>query len=91
MTFAPGFLRGLAFVGDYAVVGSSKFRDGGLYSGLPLDETLAKAGGRTQARVFIVSLESGAIVEWLLVEGPMHELFDVSSLPGACAVRARSG
>jgi uncharacterized protein (TIGR03032 family) len=82
VTFAPGFLRGLAFVGDYAVVGSSKFRDGGLYSGLPLDEKLAKAGGEPKLGVFIVSLESGAIVEWLLVEGPMYELFDVVVLEG---------
>jgi uncharacterized protein (TIGR03032 family) len=82
VTFAPGFLRGLTFVGDYAVVGSSRFRDGGLYSGLPLDETLAGAGTGPKLGLFIVDLRTGAIAEWLIVEGPMHELFDVIALPG---------
>lgn len=82
VAFAPGFLRGLTFVGNYAVVGSSKFRDGGLYSGMPLDETLAKAKTGPKLGLFIVDLRTGQIAEWLLVEGPMHELFDVIALPG---------
>lgn len=82
VTFAPGFLRGLSLVGDYAVVGSSRFRDGGLYSGLPLDATLASIGSEPKLGLFVVDLRTGAIAEWLLVEGPMHELFDVILLPG---------
>jgi uncharacterized protein (TIGR03032 family) len=82
VTFIPGFLRGLTFHGDYAVVGSSRFRDGGLYSGLPLDERLASAGTGPKLGVFIVSLQTGTIVEWLLVDGPINELFDVIVLPG---------
>ena len=80
--FAPGFLRGLTFVGDYAVVGSSKFRDGGLYSGMPLDAKLAGAGTGPKLGLFVIELATGAIREWLLVEGPMYELFDVIALPG---------
>jgi uncharacterized protein (TIGR03032 family) len=82
IVFAPGFVRGLALAGDYAVVGSSKFRDGGLYSGLPLDDALAKAGTGPKLGVFIVSLKTGVIEHWLLVEGPFYELFDVIALPG---------
>lgn len=82
VAFAPGFLRGLTFVGDYAVVGSSKFRDGGLYSGLPLDDALATAGTGPKLGLFIISLATGAITDWLFVDGPMHELFDVIALPG---------
>lgn len=82
IAFAPGFLRGLACIGAYAVVGSSKFRGGGLYSGLPLDDALARAGTGPKLGIFIVSLTSGRIVEWLLVEGPVHELFDVVVLGG---------
>ena len=82
VTFVPGFLRGLTFVEDYALVGSSRFRGGGLYSGLPLDESLAKAGTEPKLGVFVVDLRTGQIAEWLLVEGPMHELFDVIALPG---------
>ena len=83
VAFAPGFLRGLTFVNDYAVVGSSKFRDASLYSGLPLDDILAGAGTGPKLGLFVVDLRTGAIVEWLLVEGGMyHELFDVIALPG---------
>jgi uncharacterized protein (TIGR03032 family) len=82
VTFAPGFLRGLTFVGDYAVVGSSKFREGGLYSGLPLDNLLATAGSGPKLGLFIIDLRTGEIAEWLLVEGPFYELFDVIVLPG---------
>ena len=82
ITFAPGFLRGLAFTGQYAIVGSSRFREGGLYSGLPLDDALAAAGTEPKLGIFIISLDTGAIVEWLLLEGPMYELFDVIVLPG---------
>ena len=80
--FAPGFLRGLAFVGDYAIVGSSMPRSGDLYSGLPLDDRLAAMGESPVLGLFIFDLRSGEIVEWLTVEGPMREIFDVITLPG---------
>lgn len=83
VAFAPGFLRGLTFVNDFAVVGSSKFRDGGLYSGLPLDDILAAAGTGPKLGLFVIDLRTGGIAEWLLVEsGVLHELFDVIALPG---------
>ena len=82
VSFAPGFLRGLTFVEHWAVVGSSRFRDGGLYSGLPLDEALAQAGTEPKLGLFVVDVDTGGIAEWLLVDGPMHELFDVIALPG---------
>jgi uncharacterized protein (TIGR03032 family) len=82
VAFAPGFLRGLSLLDDYAVVGSSKFREGGLYSGLPLDDVLAQAGTEPKLGVFIIDLRTGEVAEWLLVDGPFYELFDVILLPG---------
>jgi uncharacterized protein (TIGR03032 family) len=82
VVFAPGFLRGLCVVGDYAVVGSSKPRHGGIYSGLPLDELLEKTGDDPHLGLFIVDTKAGQIKEWLLIEGPVQELFDVLALPG---------
>lgn len=41
ITFCPGYLRGLAFWSDYAVVGLSKIRGNKTFSGLALDENLA--------------------------------------------------
>ena len=42
MTFCPGFLRGLSFVGDFAIVGLSKQRQNRTFSDLVLDEELSK-------------------------------------------------
>ena len=50
VVFGPGFLRGLCFVGDYAVVGSSKPRRGDIYSGLALDDALEKRNAPTTPR-----------------------------------------
>ena len=82
LTFAPGFVRGLCFVGDYAVVGSSKPRHGGLYSGLALDGALAAHGEEPRLGLFVIDLRTGEIAEWLLIEGPVRELFEVIALPG---------
>ena len=80
--FAPGFLRGLAFVGDFAIAGSSMPREGDLYSGLPLDDRLAAANQRPRLGLFIFDLRTGAVAEWLFVEGASREIFDVIALPG---------
>jgi len=80
--FAPGFLRGLAFVGNYAIAGSSKPRSGDLYSGLPLDDRLEAAGQKPRLGLFVFDLRTGAVVEWLFVEGMSREIFDVIALPG---------
>lgn len=80
--FAPGFLRGLSLVGRYAVVGSSMPRSGDLYSGLPLDDRLAAANQRPRLGLFIFDLDRGDVAEWLMVDGPMREIFDVVALPG---------
>jgi len=82
VAFAPGFLRGLTFVGDYAVVGSSKPREGDLYSGLPLDDALAERGMRPRLGIFVIELSTGRVCEWLFIEGEPRELFDVTVLPG---------
>lgn len=82
VAFAPGFLRGLCFLDGYAVVGSSKPREGDLYSGLELDDTLLSQGLAPRLGLFVVELSTGNVVEWLFVDGPMRELFDVVALPG---------
>jgi uncharacterized protein (TIGR03032 family) len=79
--FCPGFLRGLAFCNDHAVVGLSLPRDGS-FSGLQLDAELAQRDADPWCGVQIVDLRSGDIVEWIKLEGGVSELFDVQVLPG---------
>jgi uncharacterized protein (TIGR03032 family) len=82
VAFGPGFLRGLCFVGDYAVVGSSKPRRGDIYSGLALDDALEARQMQPHLGLFVIDLKTGELVHWLLVEGNVRELFDVCALPG---------
>lgn len=79
--FCPGFLRGLAFHNDHAIVGLSLPRDGS-FSGLELDAELKRRDADPWCGVQIVNLASGDIVEWIKLEGSVSELFDVTVLPG---------
>ncbi len=81
LTFCPGYLRGLAFVGDHAVVGLSRPRDDQTFSGLELDDGLAKRGAEARCGLLFIDLKSGDAVHWLRVEGVVRELYDVAVLP----------
>ncbi|WP_175516998.1 TIGR03032 family protein [Planctomicrobium piriforme] len=83
MTFCPGYLRGLAFVGDTAVIGLSRPRYNKTFSGLALDDRLVQKGMDSQCGLIIVDLHSGNIVESLSIEGDVRELYDVIVIPGA--------
>ncbi|WP_374674823.1 TIGR03032 family protein [Ideonella sp.] len=82
VAFCPGYLRGLHLVGDHALVGLSRPRDNKTFSGLPLDERLARHGAQARCGVQVVDLRSGDVVHWLRFEGVVEELYDVVALPG---------
>lgn len=82
MTFCPGYARGLAFVGDYAVVGLSKPRGDKTFSGLALDENLSARDAEARCGLQVIDLSSGDVVHWLRIEGIVAELYDVVVLPG---------
>jgi uncharacterized protein (TIGR03032 family) len=82
--FCPGFARGLALVGDYAVIGLSKPRSRLAYSGLELDDALAARGAEPRCGLMVVDLRTGRPVHGLWVEGGgLEEVYDVAVLPGA--------
>jgi uncharacterized protein (TIGR03032 family) len=82
LAFCPGYLRGLAFVGDYAVVGLSRPRHDPTFGGLALEEELAKRGAEARCGLLVIDLRSGDVAHWLRVEGLVRELYDVAVLPG---------
>jgi uncharacterized protein (TIGR03032 family) len=82
IAFCPGYLRGLAFHGRFAIVGLSQPRENKTFSGLPLDEALARKNADPICALMVIDLKSGAIVHWLKMEGVLHELYDVVALPG---------
>lgn len=80
--FAPGFLRGLAFHGDYAMVGSSKPRHGDFFEGVPLQDRLEKQRLEPLRGLFVVDCRSGEVCHWFSLEGVTGEVYDVIALPG---------
>lgn len=82
LTFCPGYLRGLAFVGDYAIVGLSQPRDRKTFGGLALDDALAKHGATARCGLQIIDLRTGDVAHWVRLEGMVSELYDVIALPG---------
>ena len=82
VTFCPGYARGLAFVGDFAVIGLSLPRDNASFQGLALASELERKSADARCGLLVVDLRSGDIVHWLRIEGVIGELYDVSALPG---------
>jgi uncharacterized protein (TIGR03032 family) len=82
LTFCPGYLRGLAFVGDYAVVGLSHARHDKTFSGLALETELAKRDAEPRCGLLIIDLRNGDVAHWIRLEGMVRELYDVAVLPG---------
>lgn len=83
VAFCPGFLRGLAFVGDYAIVGLSSQRENRSFRDLALDQRLADKGVAARCALQVIDLKRGDVAHELRIEGVVSELFDVAVLPGA--------
>jgi uncharacterized protein (TIGR03032 family) len=80
--FCPGYLRGLSFVGDYAVVGLSQCRENRTFQGLALDEELRRRDAEAHCGLCVIDLRTGDLVHWLWLGGVVKELYDVVALPG---------
>ncbi len=81
VTFCPGYLRGLAFHGHFALVGLSKARENRTFSGLRLDDHLRERDAEARCGVYVIDLRTGDVVHWLRIEGIVSELYDVVVLP----------
>ncbi|MEZ6127971.1 MAG: TIGR03032 family protein [Planctomycetaceae bacterium] len=82
LTFCPGYVRGLEFVGDYAVVGLSKGREENLFQELPLHERLEQSGQSVRCGVCVIDLRTCEVVHTLWIEGVVTQLYDIAVLPG---------
>ena len=85
--FCPGFVRGLAFWKNYALVCLSKLRSK-VFSGLLLEQRLAADNRVSQCGLFVIDLDTGNIVHALTIGGVIEELFDVVVLPDVRQPRA---
>jgi uncharacterized protein (TIGR03032 family) len=87
ITFCPGFVRGLAFWGNFALVGMSKLRSS-TFGGLALEQRLAATGQTSQCGLLVIDITTGQIVQWLQMNGIVEELFDVVVLPDTICPQA---
>jgi len=81
ITFCPGYQRGLAFCGDFAIVGLSRPRENKTFTGLNLDDELSTRDAEPRCGLQVIDLKTGDIVNWLRIEGIVTELYDVVVLP----------
>jgi len=82
VAFCPGYARGLAFIGRYAVIGLSRPRHNQTFEGLELQELLAAKDAVARCGLLIVDIDTGQSVEWLRFEHTVQELYDVATMAG---------
>jgi len=73
----PGFCRGIDFIERYALIGLSEVRETAVFAGLPLTE-------REQDRkcgIWIVDIDTGDTVGFLVFSGGVQEIFSVQLVP----------
>ncbi len=74
----PGYLRGLSFVGPYALVGMCQIREKHIFGGLPIEGKHP----RLLCGVAVVDLRDGRAVAMFEFSSGAQELFEVLFLPG---------
>ena len=82
VAFCPGYLRGMSFHGDFAVVGLSKPRRDQSFEGLALNQELGNRNVQPRCALQVINLKTGDIVHELRIEGVVEELYDVCVLSG---------
>jgi uncharacterized protein (TIGR03032 family) len=84
VAFCPGFLRGLAFQGRFALVTVSLPRGDNQFGPLELGANLTSKDGEPWCGVFVIDTATGDLVEWIRLQGAITELFDVAVMDGLC-------
>ncbi|MGA2031652.1 MAG: TIGR03032 family protein [Thermoguttaceae bacterium] len=74
----PGYLRGLCFLGTYAILGLSKIREKHIFGGLPVQNRCEKL----QCGVAVVDTRTGGLAGLFEFTAGCEELYDVQFLPG---------
>ncbi len=82
LVFCPGFARGLAFIGDWAIIGLSDRRENRTFQDLPLEENLQARDTETRAGLLVFDLRTFQTPHWVRLGGVVRELYDVGVLPG---------
>ena len=82
LVFCPGYARGLAFHGNFALIGLSDRRDNRTFQDLDLDDNLKEKDAETRCGLLVVDLTTFDSPHWLRFTGIVKELYDVALIPG---------
>ncbi len=82
LVFLPGYARGLAFLGDWAIVGLSRQRENRTFQDLELEENLRKHDAEARCGLLVIDLRTLDAPHWVRFGGIVKELYDVGVLPG---------
>jgi uncharacterized protein (TIGR03032 family) len=74
----PGYLRGLCFVGPYAVIGLCCIREKHIFGGLPVQQRFPSL----RCGIAVVDLRTGNEAGLFEFTAGCHEIYDVQYLPG---------
>lgn len=74
----PGYLRGLTFVGPYAVVGLCKIREQKIFGGMPVQEKYSQL----LCGVSVVDTRTGLTVGHFAITEGCTEIYDIRFIPG---------
>lgn len=81
VAFCPGFMRGMSFHGNFAIIGLSKPRHQRNFTGLALDAALRGKDVEAMCGLWVVDIRTGKTAHWLKLEETVDELYDVVVLP----------
>lgn len=87
--FCPGFVRGLAFHGHYALVGLSRPRYDD-FAGLDLHHRLRDPRQDAWCGIQVIDTTSGECVHWFRIDGSVREIYDLAVLPNVSCPRSVS-
>ncbi len=76
--YLQGYLRGLTFLGDYAVIGLCKIRESVIFGGMPVQDKYPEL----LCGVAIIHLTTGRQVGMLNITAGCTEIYDMRLLPG---------
>lgn len=82
ITFCAGYMRGLYFHGDYALIGVSNPRHDKTFNGLPLNDNLKLQNLEPNCGMYVIDLRTGNIIHWIYFKDIVYELYDIIALPG---------
>jgi uncharacterized protein (TIGR03032 family) len=80
--FCPGYGRGLALTGDFAVIALSLPRHDKAFQDLQLDEQLSRRHAAPRCGLLVVDLRSGDTVHSLRFDRAVEEIYGVAALSG---------